>query len=181
MLEVEALRALVTTSVADADLEEIIAREESWLAHQIGQLEGSRVEHFRPTGSAMLRLSRRTADATVTDSGTAVTTMALRPWSDVVLTDYAAWSYLAEVEVEYTPDDELDVQRALITLVGLTLAASPWAGQTSGPYSATVNPAEQRRMRYVAWRGLLRPDMGLSIPPGNPSVVGPVLVAPTAS
>jgi hypothetical protein len=47
MLTTAQARALITTSLSDQDLDEVIAREEAWLARRIGPLEGERVETFQ--------------------------------------------------------------------------------------------------------------------------------------
>ena len=157
MLSVDAARALITTSLSDADLADVIAREEAWLARRIGPLDGELVETFLPMdGDEVLNLTRPTRDVTVEDdTGDRSLDVEVRGWSDLCLIDGAA-SWSGDVFVTYTPTDSDEVQRALVTLVRLTVSESAYAAQSAGGYTAQVSYADQKAMRYVAWRSLLR-------------------------
>jgi hypothetical protein len=155
MLTVDRARALITTSLTDDELADVIAREEAWLARRIGPLDGERVETFMPVAAEALQLRRPTSGVTVTDdSGSPV--VELRGWADVHLsTDGAAWG--GTIEVSYTPDDEDEVTRALLTLLRLTVAERAYASESAGVHSYTYDQAMAREMRWEAWRSLLRP------------------------
>jgi hypothetical protein len=155
MLSVEEVRAVITTSLSDSDLTDVIAREEAWLERRIGPLEGERVETFLTTdGDEALRLTRAASSVSVEDDSGLVTDVALRGWSNVIRT---AGSWSGDALVTYEPDDGEEVRRALLTLVRLTLGESAYASQSSGGYSYSVALADQRQMRFQAWRTLLRP------------------------
>ena len=160
MLTTAEVRALVTTSMADADLEEVIAREEAWLARRVGPLEGERVETFAITfGDEVLNLTRPAEDLHVEDdSGDVAAGWLLRGWADIVPdTEDNPHSWVGEVRVTYTPSDGLEVKRSLVTLVRLAIHESAYQSQMAGGYSATVSLQDQRTMRFTAWRTLLRP------------------------
>lgn len=163
-LQLDEARAVITTSLSDADLQEVIDREEAWLARRIGPLDGSRTETFITTdGDEVLQLQRPTTFASliVTDESGAVSDMALRGWSDLVPGDHA-WD--TSVEVEYTPDDEPEVKRAAVTLVRLAVTESGYQAESAQGRSATVDHTMRRKMRWEAWRGLLRPAQPQSMP-----------------
>lgn len=155
MLEVEAARALITTSLSDDDLEEVIGREEAWLARRIGPLEGERVEMFTSlAGDEVLWLQRPASSVAVEDDGGSTTEISIRGWSDLIRTS-GSWS--GDVLVTYTPTDPEEVIRALITLVRLTVSESAYSAESAGGYSAQTDVHAQRTIRHSAWRGLLRP------------------------
>ena len=155
MLSTDEARALITTSLSDDDLEDVIAREEAWLARRIGPLDAERIETFvTEDGDEALRLTRPTSAVSVEDDGGDVPDVELRGWSDVIRT---AGDWSGDVLVTYTPSDEPEVKRALITLVRLTLGESAYAQESAGGYSSAVVLADQRQARYSAWRSLLRP------------------------
>lgn len=157
MLTVEQARALITTSLSDDDLEDVIAREEGWLARRIGPLDGERTETFPEAyfadGEETLRLRRPTADVTVEDTAGAVT-VSLRGWSDVVR-DEGSWS--GDVTVTYTPSDEVEVERAIITLVRLALTESGYTGETVGTHAYQFDAQAAKAQRWAAWHALTRP------------------------
>lgn len=184
LLELSEARALITTSLSDADLGDAIDREEAWLARRVGPLSGTRTETFiTPDGDEVLQLARPAAVVSVTDEGGALaaSAYALRGWADVVPADDTTWQ--STVEVEYAADDESEVKRALITLVRLTVAESPHVSESQQGYSVTESMSYRRRMRWEAWRGLLRPAtpastrLRSSIPAGGNSVAGVGVVA----
>lgn len=161
MLDVEDARALITTSLSDADLEVVIAREESWLAHRIGPLEGERVETFvSVTGDEVLELRRIATSVLVADDGGDVDDVEVRTWSDVVRT---SGSWRGGPLVTYTPTDEEDVRKSLISLVRLAITESGYASEGTGDYSVASDEEARRRARWTAWRSLLRPARPTSI------------------
>lgn len=163
MLTVEATRALITTSLTDDQLEDVIAREESWLANRIGTLEGERTETFDPdAGDSILLLRRRAVTVTVTDDNGDVSSIVVQGWSDVIRTDDVSWD--GDPEVVYTPDDSAAVENALITCVRLRIAESAYASESSGPYAYSYDHAAARHARWAAWRSLLRPPATGAIP-----------------
>lgn len=187
MLTVESARALITTSLTDEQLEEVITREESWLSRRIGPLEGERVETFDTAlvvPPDTLRLTRHCRDLTLVDDDAGqVDDAHLRGWSDVFRTS-GSWD--GEVRVMYTPDDEDEVMRALITLVRLTLTESGYAQESAGGYNASSDIQGRRLVRYAAWRSLLRPRVPSSVRihssvPTSAQGVGPVAVESAGS
>jgi hypothetical protein len=155
MLDVETARALITTSLSDDDLEAVIEREESWLSRRIGPLDGERVEMV-PTadGDEVLWLRRPALEASVEDGSGIITDFDIRGWSDLVRTS-GSWS--GEILATYTPTDEDEVRRSLVSLVRLTVNESAYAAESAGGYSAQTDIHAQRTIRYSAWRSLLRP------------------------
>lgn len=155
-LSLEEARAVITTSLADADLQDVIDREEAWLARRVGPLEGARTETFiTPGGDEVLQLQRPTtfASLTVTDESGAVSDMAYRTWSDLV--PATAWD--TSVEVQYTPDDTDEVKSSVVTLVRLAVTESGYQAESAMGRSATTDHTMRRKMRWEAWRSLLRP------------------------
>jgi hypothetical protein len=155
MLDTIEARALITTSLEDDDLTDVITREEAWLARRIGPLEGSRVELFAPTdGDEKLLLARPALTVLVDDDSGAVTDYDLRGWGDVVRT---AGSWSGEVTVTYTPSDDDEVRRVLISLVRLTLGERAFTAEAAQGYSYSASQLDQRQQRYTAMRSLMRP------------------------
>lgn len=153
MLSEAEARALITTSLSTSELEDVIAREEEWLARRIGPLEGERLETFvTQDGDEVLRLTRPTTEATVEDDSGDREDWELRGWSDIV----PSGSWRGDVRVGYTPSDALEVKRVLITLVRLTVNESAYASQSAGGYAVAVDTQSVRTVRYAAWRSLLR-------------------------
>jgi hypothetical protein len=157
MLSVEEARALVTTSLSDADLADVIAREEAWLARRIGPLEGERTETFATAdGDEVLKLQRPASSVDVEDDSGTLTDVALHGWSDVTRTDVAR-SWNGDVLVTYTPSDPDEVKRVLVTLVRLTTSESAFASQSAEGYSVSSSILDQRVARFTASRSLMRP------------------------
>jgi len=171
MLTVAQARALITTSLSDAALEEVIEREEAWLARRIGPLDGERAETFIPdSGEEALLLQRPASVIAVDDEGgSRDDDVDLRAWSDVVLTT-GVWS--GTVTVTYTPDDEPEVARALISLVRLAVSESAFASESAQGYSSATDVQAQRTTRWAAWHGLLRPRR-----PGTTRISGSLAAA----
>ncbi len=126
------VRALVDTDLEDADLQAVIDREEAWLARRVGPLSGPRTVTIPdPRFDADLVLARPTAAATVTSAGQPVTVDLI---GGTILRRLSGW--LAPVAVTYTPDDELEVKRAVIHLIGIALkGGDDLASETIGSYS----------------------------------------------
>ena len=161
MLTVAEARALITTSLTDAELEDVIAREEAWLARRIGPLDGERIETFAPVSGEALLLQRPASAVDVEDDSGAVT-VALRGWSDVFpAVAGAAWS--GPVEVTYTPSDEAEVTRALVTLVRLTVSERAFASEAAGAHSYSYDHELAKATRWQAWHSLLRPGAPSSL------------------
>ena len=185
LLSVAEVRALVTTSLSDSDLGDVIDREESWLAQRIGPLSGERTETFATEdGDEVLRLTRHTASVSIEDDNGTYSGASLRGWSDIVPDTSTAWS--GNVLVTHTPDDSSSVEKAVITLVRLAIAESGFQSEAAGGYSAIVDPIAQKDMRYTAWRSLLRPSIPAttrltSTVPSGGRTVGAVKVEATGS
>lgn len=158
------VRALVpgAAPLTDPQLQEVIDREEAWLARRIGALEGSRTATFVVTsqGAALpLRLPRPASSVTVVDNGTALASSAYRlddPWtlSRVSTTSWAPASWTGPVVATWDPIDKLEVVKATIELVRLTLAETGHDSETVGPYSYNRGDVARRRRAIL---GALRP------------------------
>ena len=175
MLTLAEARARITTSLGDDDLTDAIERQEAWLARRIGPLSGSRTETFvTEDGDEVLQLQRPTTLAAIAavDEGGTVDDLELRGWSDLVRTS----SWQGTVDVAYEPDDDAEVREAIITLVRLAVTESTYASEAWQGYSATVDHDMRRRMRWEAWRSLLRQDaltttrLKSAIPAGGNSI-----------
>ena len=106
----------------------------------------------------------------------------LRAWSDVTL---VSGSWQGSVSVTYEPADAPEVQRALVTLVRLTIAESAYTSESAQGYSSSTDVQAQRTTRWAAWHGLLRPQrprsMRLRGRPVNTGQVYAVSVLPLGS
>ncbi len=125
------VRALVETDLEDEDLQDVIEREEAWLARRIGKLAGPRTVVYYPDPYGPIRLSRPTTSVVVTDSGVTVTPTLTE--DGLHLYDFnRLWA--GTVTVTLTPADELEVKRAVISLISLAVAPDVSA-ETMGSYS----------------------------------------------
>lgn len=168
VLSVEEARALVTTSLSDASLEDVIVREEAFLRRRIGPLTGLRTETFVSSiGDETLELYRRTGSVVVVDDVGDVTDLALRGWSDVVRTS-GSWN--GAPIVTYEPSDEDEIRKALIDLVRLAVTESGYAQEAAGGYSAVSDVNARRAVRWTSWKSLLRPPAPSSTRLGSPLV-----------
>jgi len=185
VLSVDEARALITTSLSDADLQDVIDREESWLTRKVGPLTGERTQFFVPEdGDEVLRLTRHTSAVSIEDDDGAYSSASLRGWSDVVPSSSDAWT--GQVEVTYTPDDEDEVKRAVLLLVRLQVNASAYAAESAGGFSAQTDFGAQKDLRYNAWKSLLRPSVPnttrlTSAVPAGGYTIGPVATEAVAS
>lgn len=174
MLTIDSARTLITTSMADADLADAIAREEAWLARRIGPLQGERTETFIiGAGDEVLELTRPAIALGVEDESGIVTEFAYRGWSDLIRT---AGAWAGPVLVTYDADDAAEVKRALITLLRLSVNESAYAAQSAQGYSSAVDTQALRTVRWATWRSLLRPQspstlrIHSAIPSGNATI-----------
>jgi hypothetical protein len=155
MLTVDDARALITTSLSDTQLADVIDREEAWLARRIGPLDGQRVETFvSEDGDEVLHLQRPAGPgwAVEDEGGDRTADVRLSGWSDIV---GSAWR--SSIAVTYEPVDGPEVTRALVTLVRLTVAETAFTSESAGGYSSATDIQQQRTTRWAAWHGLLRP------------------------
>lgn len=155
------VRALVTTSLSDVDLQAIIDREEAWLTGLVGPLEGERTVTFRPTYSdGAMYLRRRTTDVALVEDG-----VALVPDTDYVFTPEngalrrgtvllpRTWG--AIVTATFTPSDLADVKRAVIELVRGSLDETGYDSETIDGYSYTRGESAARTSRSELARSIL--------------------------
>lgn len=173
LLTTEAATAAgVGLELSEEALQAAIDREEAWLARRIGQLEGERTETFplvaiRPTSNE-LRLRRPTDEVQVTQSDFAGNSPAditgsveLRHYGWRVALLPNGYHYTSgPVDVTYTPNDELEVERALLQLVGLDLGTTTGGGLQSeimGSYSYTRAAGSASRIRQSIVRELREP------------------------
>lgn len=130
LLTVEAARAVIDTELEDDDLQDVIDREEAWLARRIGLLSGERTQSFPLAGyrrrQYYVRLQRPTDDAGLaetTDYGDVVTNVELTHDGWRVSRTLGSSYFIGPVAVKYTPTDELEVIRVLSELVRLSLVS----------------------------------------------------------
>lgn len=165
LLPTDALDAGVGVELSADALQAAIDREEAWLARRIGQLVGERTEsfplaHVWPT-TYEVRLRRPTDEVEVLQSGTDISAACeLRHdgWRVALVADYAYFA--GPLECTYTPNDELEVQGALLELVSLrlgTVGSAGLAGEIMGSYSWTRGAGSSARIRQSLVRGLLEP------------------------
>jgi hypothetical protein len=173
------VRALIKSRLSDSDLQDVIDREEAWLAGKVGTLTGERTETYRPSpGDQPVYLQRRAESVVVTDDGvtlvadtdylfTPSTGMIRRvswvepvpPWRQQPL----AWRGV--VTVTSTPSDGAAVERAIIELIRGTVGETGLDSETIGDYSYTRGASAGRVSRTALWRSILlrRPAYSLRI------------------
>lgn len=160
------VRALVTSSLSDVDLQAIIDREESWLAGRVGALSGARTDTYRPgLGDATLYLRRRAESVVVTDDGATLTadtdylftpsTGAIRRVSSIDPTGSQTAVWRGVVTVTYTPSDSAAVKRAVIELVRGTLGETGMDSESIADYSYTRGESAGRVGRAGLARSIL--------------------------
>lgn len=167
------VKALVSTSLSDADLQVIIDREEGWLAGLIGALSGERSEVFYPRrGSEHLHLRRPTDSVTVDNNGTTVdegdeigdfrllysgtvVELVSADWlsSTTALTGYGP------VSVTYTPNDSDAIETAIIDLLRLRTTDTGYVSERIGQYSYQTAqlPGARERTRRAILESLRKP------------------------
>jgi hypothetical protein len=149
LLTVATARAVITTSLSDDALQDVIDREEAWLARRIGPLTGERTQTFPLAGYRRrqyeVRLQRPTDTATeTTDYGEVVTNVELTHNGWRVSRTLGTSYFIGPVSITYTPNDELEVIAVLIELVRLqvlVVAGDVTPGmesETLGDYSYTL-------------------------------------------
>lgn len=151
--------------LGDVDLQGLIDREESYLAHRVGPLVGPRDETIRwPTVDRPIRLRRPTDAVVVTEGGVTVDGSGLVLLGDGQFVDLVDRYWRGPVVVTYTPTDELDVKRVVLELIRLSLTETPYDGEAIGDYSYSQGSDRGGgglQSRGALWRSLL-PKPGLS-------------------
>lgn len=156
------VRALVDTDLSDADLSDVIAREEAALARVLGPLSGERTEtlyiSLHPAADELPIYLRRPTDAvTVTDAGVVITGLVRLHAGGRAIerTDLGVWT--GPVATTYTPNDDLECERVVIELTRLTLTETGYLSETIGDYmysrgarGGAANPTESARSRLIA-------------------------------
>jgi hypothetical protein len=167
------VRALVTTSMSDADLQDLIDREEAALARQIGPLSGPRTQvwyvgdpsgpwpvyGFGPLyGSSLAHMGARVAsdrmgplallrpaDAVeVTDNGVAVTPEDVRMLRNGTQIERASGGWTGPIVLgTYTPNDLSEVIGVVIGLCRLTVVETGYVSETIGGYAYTRETKSQ--------------------------------------
>lgn len=176
---VDDVRALVSTTLTDEQLGDIIGREEAWLARRIGQLIGERTETFPLAGYRRVqyevRLRRPTDVVEVTDNDAAITDVILTHDGWRVAKNLGAGSFIGPVTVTYTPTDDAEVRSVLIDLIRLTIAAGGvtpgFKSESIGDYSYDLGDgaASAYSSRRALVRSLREPPTAGSIPVRVPS------------
>jgi hypothetical protein len=164
------VKALVRSRLSDADLQDVIDREEDWLATKVGVLTGERTDTFQPgVTNTPLYLSRLTDSVSVTDNGVAVaaadliftpSTGCLRrvvgvyPWPyPPPETWYPSWQ--GAVTVCWTPSDGAAVTKGVIDLVRLTTTETGFDSETIGDYQYSRGASAGRISRAGVVRSIL--------------------------
>jgi len=157
---VDEVRAMVESPLSDVVLQDVIDREEAWLARRVGPLTGSRAVVIpEPPRHDPITLSRAVSTVTVTDAGIAVVVDVVG--QTIRRDDLLGWVW--PVSITYTPDDEDEVRRVVIELVREALSRSPYQSESIGDYSYTRGGRDGSGM--IGRRGLVRSLLpGLSAP-----------------
>lgn len=178
LVSIAEVRALVSSSLSDADLQVIIDREEAWLAGKIGALTGERTESFIPRiTDTSVYLQRRSVVSSVTDEGTAVAaadfihTPSTGEIRRVVISDlhghttvepyFPPWE--GTVAVTHTPSDTADIKRAIIELIRGTAGETGYDSETIGSYSYSRGTSTGRLSRPALVAGILTRRPGYSL------------------
>jgi hypothetical protein len=131
------VRALVATSLSDVDLQDVITREEAWLARRIGALSGPRTVVLEsPTAWEDIVLMRPTDEVEVEDADAATTATLIG--TTIVMRGTTALGrtpWVGPTAITYTPTDEDEVKGVVIELVRGALSRSPYESETIGDYS----------------------------------------------
>jgi hypothetical protein len=183
------VRALVRSRLDDSDLQDVIDREESWLATKIGALAGERTDTFHPgTTNTPIYLPRRAESVVVTDAGIPVAAADLvftpstgcirravidNPWptngpvpfgysEPGVEPYYPRWN--GAVAVTWTPSDGAAVTRAIIELVRGTVGETGMESETIGDYQYTRGARAGALSRPALVRSILLRRPAYSMP-----------------
>ena len=164
VLSVDEARALIDAPQTDAQLTDIITREESWLARAIDQLAGPRTQSFwvSPTDAdSMLLLRRPTDSVAVSDGGIALNMSNLRLLDkgttiERILGYWVATTdrQLGPVQVTYTPNDTDEIKRVLISLVRMTVTDTGFDSEKIGDYQYNRPPSGEAEIRRSLVRSL---------------------------
>lgn len=150
-------------------LQAAINEEEAWLARQLGgPLDGERTEYaplaYLKPHTSVLWLSRPTDEVEVLQGTTDITDeVELRPDGYRVARLPEATRYLDPISIKYTPNDLLEVKRAVRLLLALTLADQQGGGLTSeqiGSYSYQRREAGAAARARTAIVRSLKPKVG---------------------
>ncbi len=141
----------VNTSASVYDIQQLIDEEEAYLARRIGPLLGERTETFLlPHPYDILRLRRPTSAVVVNDNGADLD-------DDLVLLKANGWrvsqssvGWVGPVAVTYTPNDWLEVRRAVVDLVRTSLAISEQKASEGAYESETIGAYSYRRATGAA-------------------------------
>lgn len=157
LLTLSEVRARVATSLGDADLQDVIDQEESWLARQpgVGPLSGPRTVVIPyPSRHQPLGPIRPTDEVVVTDAGVTVAVQTVGQYvyrTGAFQYGTRGLPWIGPVTLLYTPNDEDVVRRAVIALVQDVLASGPYQSESIGDYSYT----RQAGLRRGVVRSLL--------------------------
>lgn len=157
LVTTDEVEALISPGIETDALEDVIAREEAWLARKIGPLTGMRTVTLRPDlASGPLTLRRPAASVLVTmgEGGLVEATLG----SDgLTILPPSLTRWVNPVVVTFTPTDEAEVKRAVIDLVRLAVTTSPYSqeGSEGHSYSRRYTPEFQREV--IARRLVHRP------------------------
>ncbi len=156
LLTIAEVRALISTGLSDADLQDVIDREEAWMIRAFGAhyTAGQSVtEIFAGERTRSLYLRRPIATVTsITADGETLDSDDYRLWGDEGRIERlpigSLWGWRGEggiwfeetITVVYTPQDDNDLRKsALIDLLRLTLNRSGLKSESvAGEYSYTA-------------------------------------------
>lgn len=179
LVSIAEVRALVRTRLSDADLQDVIDREEAWLATKVGALSGERTDTFDPgILDTPVYIPRRAESVVVTDAGATVSASditftpstgeirrvvepypypgppPLEPW-------FPAWN--GTVTVTWTPSDGAAVTRAVIELVRGTVGETGMDSEAISGYQYTRGASAGRVSRASLVRSILLRRGGYSL------------------
>jgi hypothetical protein len=139
VVTVDQVKALVATDLSDSDLEDVIAREEAWLARRIGALTGERTMLCyiaAPDLDMPLYLTRPTDEVTVDDDEIELEPSQVRLLGNGTIVERADAHWTGPtVSVTFTPNDDLEVERVIIELVRIGVSTTPFESERIGEYS----------------------------------------------
>lgn len=169
VVSAQEIDAVMTTGLEAEALEEVIAREEDWLANDgqfgIGALVGARTQGLwvgRDYVGPLLLARPTDSLISVVDGGIDVTAV-------VALTGTArieraagaagqAWTG-PRVDVTFAPSDTAAVKRVVIELVRLAISASPYQAESTDGHSRSYDVGGAAKLRASLARSL-RPHAG---------------------
>ncbi len=164
------VRALVKTGVADSDLQDIIDREEAYLARELrAPIAGSRTQNVWRAPFALdfndIYLQRPTDSLTsVVDNGVSVDLADVRLLEAGYVIERTsddgttgAWQGPL-IAITYTPNDLLEVQRVVVELCRLTLIETGFSSEDIGTYKYDHGrlPATSMQIQQAGRRTLVR-------------------------